>query len=483
MRPYSHQAEGIQKLWKVRRMANSANAGAPASRLGFIRTYAAVSLRILAQLALAITIIALPFRYRWVLAARPLPSVYKDYTDLLLFPADIALIATIALWALSWLAKPRRIESGPAFLFWPLAGLPLLGFLSVTSSVDPILSLYHAVRLMLLLGLYLYLVNEIKTLKWVTWAAALQVTIQATVGISQVMRQQSLGLESIGEYPLNPAWNGVSVVVSDGTRWLRAYGVADHPNILGGCLALGLLVIVAWYLSTGMRWSPLIAALFAIGTIGLLLTFSRSAWLAFVSGALALAALLLATRQFLAAQRWLGLMLGGLIVVMPFALSNAEYLGVRLNFNHSFETVASEEQALGERDLLNALARGLIADHAVTGVGLGAFPTALREQAPGYPFNYQPPHHVLLEAATELGLPGALCYFVATIGPWAALIMHRRRLTFSPMLIGVSGLLLAVTAIGLFDYYTWLIMPGRLWQWLIWGLWGAVYQAARQQRS
>ena len=47
------------------------------------------------------------------------------------------------------------------------------------------------------------------------------------------------------------------------------------------------------------------------------------------------------------------------------------------------------------------------------------------------------------------------------------------------MLIGVSGALLAVTLIGLFDYYTWLLAPGRLWQWLAWGLWGSVYRNTR----
>jgi hypothetical protein len=38
--------------------------------------------------------------------------------------------------------------------------------------------------------------------------------------------------------------------------------------------------------------------------------------------------------------------------------------------------------------------------------------------------------------------------------------------------------LAAVTVVSLLDYYSWLLAPGRLWQWLIWGLWAVVYQSS-----
>jgi hypothetical protein len=38
------------------------------------------------------------------------------------------------------------------------------------------------------------------------------------------------------------------------------------------------------------------------------------------------------------------------------------------------------------------------------------------------------------------------------------------------------ALLLSITIVGFFDYYTWLLVPGRLWQWLAWGLWAAAYK-------
>ncbi|MEW5961398.1 MAG: hypothetical protein AB1801_27075, partial [Chloroflexota bacterium] len=76
----------------------------------------------------------------------------------------------------------------------------------------------------------------------------------------------------------------------------------------------------------------------------------------------------------------------------------------------------------------------------------------------------------------ETGLFGALFYFIALVAPWTALWFNRSRLKFSADLLVVSGVLAAVTIVGFFDYYTWLLGPGRLWQWLVWGLWGSIYQ-------
>jgi hypothetical protein len=164
--------------------------------------------------------------------------------------------------------------------------------------------------------------------------------------------------------------------------------------------------------------------------------------------------------------------------LLPFVLQNLNYLGVRLNYRSSFTTVPQETQSIGERALLNQAANMIFADHALTGVGLGTLPLAMLARFPDFPVNYQPAHFVLLDAAAETGIFGALFFLVLTISPWAALFLNRRRLVFSPTLIGVSALLLSVTIIGFLDYYTWSLPPGRLWQWMTWGLWAVVYQAS-----
>ena len=426
-----------------------------------------------------LTIVAIPWRYRVTLLQRPAPPVYGDFTDFLLFAADILMIATLLCWLVDLALRPRRMDVGPMLISLPLAGLMLAGIASIPFSVDPPLSAYHALRLILLAGFYLYVVNEIRSWKVIVLPAALMILSQGWVAILQAFSQQSVGLLALGEYTLNPQWSGVSIVLAGGVRLLRAYGLADHPNILGGCLAVAWLALGLW--SAGRPaspWRPVALAILGVGGLALLYTFSRSAWVALAGGAALAAGFFYKTGQREIGRQWLLTGLGSLLLLTPFILHLAPFLGIRLGFGGSFNQVATEEQSLGERKLLDETANQLFENRPLTGVGLGAFALAQRAEFPNFPVDYQPAHLVLLEVAAETGIFGALFYMSLLLLPWLALWLKRRQLRFTPILIGASALLLAVSLIGLFDYYTWLLVPGRLLSWLAWGLWGASYRSA-----
>ncbi len=433
-----------------------------------------------ARVAFAGTVILIPFRMRNLLAARPILPIYHDYTDILLFASDIFLLATLAFWLVGRLLQPRRLKPGPLFLTLPLLGLVVVSTVGTISSVDPVISGYHVVRLLLLMLFYAYVVNEV-TLAQLGLPVAAQIAIQSAVGIAQVLQQHSLGLAGIQELALDPSWSGVSVIVADGVRSLRAYGLTDHPNLLGGCLAFSLLMLGAWYVRIAASrawWLPLITTVFAAGALTLLLTFSRSAWLALASG-LGLSLLLLwITRQREPVAHWFSLGAAATILLVPFLWHSLPYLGVRLNANDAFSQVSLEERSLSERDYLLQGNLQLWSEHPLFGVGVGASPQAehLRFPDPNeFGADYQPVHIVLLEAAAETGIFGGLLWLIVMVTPWLALFWNRKRLTWSPALIGLAGVLLAVTVAGMFDYYTWLLAPGQLWQWLILGAWGALY--------
>jgi O-antigen ligase len=324
--------------------------------------------------------------------------------------------------------------------------------------------------------LYVFVINEIHDLKAIIWGLAAGLFFQASFGVAQVLAQQDLGLQRLGEYELDPAWSGVSIVWAEGVRSLRAYGLSDHPNILGGMLAFSLILLASWSLARISSSGVILTGLFVLGNVALFLTFSRSAWLALMAGFSLMAVLLMMARQRTALVRGMELSLAAAIVAVPFVWANSAYLGVRLNVGSSFENITYEERSLNERAYLNVYANQIFAANAITGVGYGTFPLALREVEPNLPFNYQPPHLVMLEAAAETGLFGALFYMLALIAPWVLMWFQRRRLTFSPVLIGASALLLAVTVVSFFDYYPWLLAAGRFWQWLAWGLWASFYQ-------
>jgi hypothetical protein len=396
----------------------------------------------------------------------------------LVFASDVLLVATLALWLVSLVLEPRQLKTGPWFLSLPIAGVSGLAFVSILVSVDRVISIDSVVHLVLLFGLFLYVLNEITTLEALIRPIALQVGIQSVVGIAQVLQEHSIGLQALQELELDPAWSGVSIVLAGGVRSLRAYGLSDHPNILGGSLAFGLLVIAAWYAGRESRWRVWIGAVFALGALGLLLTFSRAAWLAFGAGAGFSLFVFVITRQRGPVMGWLELAGAAAIVLLPFGWHNADNLGVRLNQDNAFSQVATETRSLGERDRLIQAASQIFSEHALLGIGVGALPQAEQIRYPDFgAFNayYQPAHFVLVDVAAETGIFGALFYFVGMIAPWIALGLNRNRLVFSPALVGISGALLAVTLVGFFDYYTWLLNAGRLWQWLVWGLWGSIY--------
>ncbi|MGW8250741.1 MAG: O-antigen ligase family protein, partial [Anaerolineales bacterium] len=344
-------------------------------------TGAAVS-RLLARLSLAAAVFLIPFRYRMVVFARPISPIYKDYTDILLFASDVAVIGVITFWMLSLLLEPGKLTSKltvkPIFLTIPLVGVVLFSAISAIFSIDPVLSLYHTIRLCALFLLYLYAIQDTNTLRWVFLPAGLSILIQATVSLAQILSQSSVGLAWLGELELNPDWSGVSIVWAEGIRSLRAYGLSDHPNILGGCLTSALLVCMLWYITDknhkSDHWAlPVIAGVIFAGGAALFFTYSRSAWLALLSGITLVTLLVVFLNLKNAWLSILGLSLGALVISLPFLWHNAPYLGVRLNYQGSFAEVGNETRAINERRLLNTSANDIFTRHAITGVGIGAY--------------------------------------------------------------------------------------------------------------
>jgi O-antigen ligase len=213
--------------------------------------------------------------------------------------------------------------------------------------------------------------------------------------------------------------------------------------------------------------------------LALLYTFSRSAWLALLGGTGAILILLVLSKQKSVLRNLLGLLTISLILVVPFIWQNASFLGVRFNWQGSFSAATQENQSIGERIMLNRAANEIFTEHALIGVGLGAFPRALQAKYPEFSLNYQPAHMTLLDVAAEIGIFGALLYAIVMVTPWLALWSNRKNAISSPELLSAIALLTAITIVGFFDYYTWLLAPGRLWQWLAWGLLGSVYGVSR----
>lgn len=431
-------------------------------------------LRFFAQISLGGAILFAPFRYRIVLYEFSIPPIYSDYTYVLLFISDIFLLLTLFLWAVSLGVKPRKISLGPKLFFIPLAGLLIVGTISAFFSVNVWLSLYHVIQIFALIGLYLFVVNEFKSMKLLVWAIAGSVLIQTCVGITQILDQSSVGLQVLGELDLNPSLSGISIVWSEGFRSLRAYGLSDHPNILGGVLAFSLIFIMGYYVTSTSSKKVILAGVYMAGFLALFLTFSRAAWVGFTAGMIVLAGLFFRDRRVEALRNGLNLLLASVVLVTPFIWHNAAVLGLGEG-SLTGSSANSLSLSNAERQAINRAANEIFQDHALVGVGLGSFPIALKNEKPDFPYDYQPARVVLLNAAVETGIFGGLLYFLLLVMPWLIMWVTRMKMKFRPGLICATGALAATTMVSFYDYYTWLLTPGRFWQWLVWGLWAAYY--------
>ena len=116
-------------------------------------------------------------------------------------------------------------------------------------------------------------------------------------------------------------------------------------------------------------------------------------------------------------------------------------------------------------------------------MGLGAAPYALKAEDPGFTLAPEPPHLAGIDAAVETGLPGGIIYLILVMAPFVTYFMGRRSLMADPAATGAIALLLAIAVVSLFDHYAWTLGPGRLWQWLGWGVWAVTSTAGAGSAS
>jgi O-antigen ligase len=380
-----------------------------------------------------------PLSVQWPLAPVLVPAVPALYAAPALYLSDLPAAAIVVLSGLG----ARRL--GIRSLVWPLLALAGLALASIPLALDQTLAAYTAARWLLAIGVGITLSQPEVDYEQVVAALLVGLCLHALIGIGQVARQGPLGLP--GEMAVPVASEGASIIMTAQTRWLRAYGLTLHPNVLGGYLTIGLLLALP--LLERRRWR--LAWLLLL--LGLLLSFSRAAWLA---AALSLppVASWLAVRK-LALRRPFGLVLAGAALIV---LAVAGALAGEMQSRFHLAAVAAEQRSLSERDDMLAVALHLIARRPLLGVGAGNFPVAMLSADTPVPPQYV--HNVPLLLAAEVGALGGALWLWLWLAPlW---MLWRRRRRASQWLIVLVGAWLALGVVGLWDSYPWGLPPGLL---------------------
>jgi len=367
----------------------------------------------------------------------------------------------------------RGEEEKVSALWLTLAGLELGVLFSFFFAHDQWLSFYFYILFLSGIALFYLLreghsvydcddpcVNKVKIL----YIFLASLFLQASLGIYQFLTQYAPANKYLGLAFHDPNILGTSVVEAASGRWLRAYGGFDHPNILGGVLAIAL-VISAYLLSSRKvirRKSDVVESLSLfvfhfVALFALFFSFSRAAWLATIVGWIVLCIVLVIKRDTWIIGRFLVLMFFSAVMILIVAIPYQDLCRVRIEAASRLENKSVTERLSYVRE-----AEELWSQNWVTGVGVGNYLLALeqRDTVKKAAWAYQPVHNTFLLLGAESGI-FTLLFFISFL---FILITKNRREVFAPALFAT------VLVLMLFDHWLLSLPFGIIFLFLILGL-------------
>ncbi|MEK7598800.1 MAG: hypothetical protein AAB487_03625 [Patescibacteria group bacterium] len=518
-----------------------------------------------------------PFSIRKVFFDYPLLGGFNEYSGIYLYLSDIFLGLAIGAWILSILYNKMYNLSMSSFgtiLRFPsgikmfhvkhfsflrdrtiiaLLGLPTLlvlwSFITIYWSNQPEIATYRSFKLFEFYLFYLFLALNPRCStptstrgdrlsmrgEWNILRNAFRIIIvigliNAIIGILQFILQHSVGLFWLKESLISADLPGVAKVVLGGVKYIRAYGLFPHPNILAGFLLLSIILTLAYrqiftlpkHLSrspigskmfhmehfTLSRSGGLFALILGIQIVGGILTFSKSAFLGFILAFICLARNYIVSRGTRILFPWQLLKLAK--TIGPKNRENSSFtkkwlifliisfILVVLIINPDFKALFI--QPISERLTFLLIAKDIISSNFLTGIGAGQFVIEMQKYSPQalQAWQLQPVHNVFLLILSEIGLAG-LSIFVLFL--WKLFhVKHSKKIAgvkcstwnsqgcevyskppgtdvpretieYTLSLQSVFGaLLIGFFVTTLFDHYLWDIQQGQIMLWAVLGL-------------
>jgi len=413
-------------------------------------------------------IFCLPLQLRHIFYQRS--SYFNEWQIVFIYATDFLILALLFFWLLRILNEGQvKIEKD-----WVEICLGFLIFVAIFSikvASDKFLAVFSILKLLEFSVLFLYLRNNFLTFFklstfWIFFIASS--FFQALLGMVQFFTQRSLGFSFLHESPLAPNLDGVAKIIISGEKFIRAYGLLPHPNILAAILAVALFGLIWLFIENNVIFWPkqkikilfwLIA--FLVIFSGLFFTFSRGI---IIFGSLLIAFWLIwvflenKTRRKSIFFCFFLLGVSSLMLIICFW----PFLAGRYNLSNFLNS-----QSLSLRSFYNQEAINLFFDKTLSGVGEGNFVTVLAQKNTNLePWAWQPVHNIYLLIASEIGLLGLLA-FLGFLFFTIKSVWHKKTERGISCLFFVTIFLLVV---GLFDHFLWDLQQGQLLFWMILGI-------------
>jgi len=439
------------------------------------------------EILLYLLVFLLPLQTRLIVRPGMVNFGYLEYGTISLYLTDIILVVLLSFLALNFLL-PKTKKFLTVSWFSPklktdyaliaLVFLELAVFISIFFAPYKLLAIYKYA--LFLLGLIIFLVisrSEFFSRLKLIYGLLAGIFLQAILAIYQFVTQSTFASTILGLATHDSAVSGVSVVEVYNRqglllRWLRSYGGLDHPNILGGVLAVGIIILLG-LLVNRTKWQIVEKhkrlfimvnySLLFFFSVALLFTFSRAAYLAVLLGG---ATVLIFSGACHLKQKMnprsleCGFILGfGLLFIVVCSMLFSA-IDIRFFNDSRLEQISNRERIGGYAEAVQS-----IIARPLSGWGVGNYYLSLYSREPFFPsYFYQPAHNVLLLATTEIGVVGALLLilFIGFIA-WRKLINARNN--------GLAlALILALFIMAMVDHWLWSLHFGIFFFWLVLGI-------------
>ncbi len=403
----------------------------------------------------ALFFLLLPWQTRWIAGDTLVYGAPSEFGRISIYGFEVVLAALLVTALLGidptvwrpWWNVPRR-----RWMVVALAVMVALGFAACFWAPEPRVAVQGWIRLMLAVVLFgVLVIDEELSIDVVLAFVAIGLLVPSLLGWVQVAQQGVAASTVLGMAAQDPDVLGTAVIEWGQGRWLRAYGSFPHPNMFGGFLAFGLVVLACAVGRARLKTSDLLFWLAAAMMGGaLVMSASRGAWLAAALG----------LGVFVVGHRWIGAgdvwkrarspVLLGVVVAVIVAVALSPILRSRFDASNRLERRSVSERADQWDEWQSVMLQGAVP--MLLGGGAGSYTFLLSAVRPLQAvWVYQPIHNVPALIIAELGTLGgiaALLFVVAT--DWDVHRRPRRCQAIMAMSLGTVVLVLALS-----DHYLW----------------------------
>ena len=403
-----------------------------------------------------------------------IPPLFHKYIHLYLTDLWILGLLIFALWTKQTKWKELFLNRHSQFLTFYAA----FALLSIACSLFASYIFLYVMVINLLLSfaafhlIYLFFSAKEDWISYALFAFIGGAGVECLIGIGQFLIQHDLGLTFLSEPRLSPDMHNIATYPVTDANWrlfqlfpwiegnqgsiLRAYGTFDHPNIFGGYLVAALFSSYALLIQAKNRLQK--GALFLLLPLLILtltLTFSRSAYFAWVIGSLLFFSLAILKKM----KRIKTLILSVLSASMTLFLILLDQLVSRGGFVNYNSLATSSD--LGRFQCFK-IALLLFLKHPFLGIGYHGFALFPYERLDPALKNANPEgtlaHNLYLQIASETGLMG-----VGTLALFLfSMIYPALKAPLSPISLSLGVTLFSFLLIGVADHYLWAYQSGRL---------------------